>query len=80
MPNEVESGDLVLVAANGRVFYARVLGRERFGRFRLAPLDPSVRTLSAKLSDITDHWSHAGDPRPGRPGRSQASFDHLLDR
>jgi hypothetical protein len=43
-------------------------------------LDPSVRTLSAKLSDITDHWSHCGDPRPARPARSQASFDHLLDR
>jgi hypothetical protein len=76
----VESGDLVLVTANGRVFYARVLGCESFGRFRLAPLDPSVRTLSAKLSDITDHWSHCGDPRPARPDRAQASFDHLVDR
>jgi hypothetical protein len=45
MPTDVESGDLVLVTANGRVFYARVLGCESFGRFRLAPLDPSVRTL-----------------------------------
>ena len=72
MPTDVESGD--------RVFYARVLGREGFGPFRLALLDPPVRTVSAKLSDITDHWSHCGDPRPARRGRSQASFDHLLDR
>jgi hypothetical protein len=80
MPSEVLPGDLVLVAAHGRVFYARVLGRERLGRFRLAPLDPSVRAPSAKLRDITDHWSHRGDPRPARPARTQASFDHLVDR
>jgi hypothetical protein len=35
--------------------YARVLGHETFGRFRLAPLDPSVGITSAKLRDITDH-------------------------
>ena len=80
MPIDVQPGDLVLVAAGGRVFYARVLGHESFGRLRLAPLDPSVRASSAKLSDITDHWAHQGDPRPGRPDRTQASFDHLLDR
>ena len=80
MHTDVQPGDLVLVAAGGRVFYARVLGHESFGRFRLASLDPSVRASSANLSDITDHWAHQGDPRPARPDRAQASFDHLLDR
>ena len=80
MPSDVQPGDLVLVATGGRAFYARILGHESFGRFRLAPLDPSVRASSAKLSDITDHWAHQGDPRPTRADRAQASFDHLLDR
>ncbi len=80
MPSDVQPGDLVRVAANGRVFYARVLGHETFGRFRIAPLDPAVGITSAKLRDITDHWSYAGDPRPTGPDRAQASFDHLLDR
>ncbi len=35
-------GDLVLVAADGRVFYACVLGHETFGRFRVAPAGPRV--------------------------------------
>lgn len=79
MRTDVQPGDLVLVAAAGRVFYARVLGHESFGRFRLAPLDQSVRASSAKLSDITDHWAHQDDPRPAQPDRAPASFDHLLD-
>ena len=80
MPSDVQPGDLVLVAANARLFYARVLGRESFGRYRVAPIDRSVDITSAKLRDITDHWSHQGDPRPTRLDRAQASFDHLLDR
>jgi hypothetical protein len=28
MPSDVQPGDLVLVAAGGRVFYARILGHE----------------------------------------------------
>ncbi len=79
MPSGVQPGDLVLVAANGRAFYARVLGHETFGRFRVAPLDQGVDITSAKLRDITDHWSH-WDPRPAGPDRAQVSFDHLLDR
>jgi hypothetical protein len=79
MPTDVQPGDLVVAAARGRVFYARVLGHESFGRFSLAPLDPSVRASSTKLSDITDHWAHQGDPRAAQPDRAQASFDHLLD-
>ena len=79
MPTDVQPGDLVLVAAGGRVFCARVLGHESFGRFRFAPLDPSVPASSAKLSNITDHWAHQGDPRPARPDRAQASFDHLFE-
>jgi hypothetical protein len=39
-----------------------------------------VRASSAKLSDITDHWAHQGDSRAARPDRTQASFDHVLDR
>ena len=79
MATEVQPGDVVLVAASGRPFYARVLGHESFGRFRLAPLDPSVCASSAKLNDIPDHWVHQGDPRPAGPDRAQASLDHRLD-
>ena len=78
--SDVQPDDVVLVAANGRVFYARVLGHESLGRFRIAPLDPAVGITSAKLREIRDHWARRGDPRPTHPDRAQASFDHLLDR
>jgi hypothetical protein len=70
--------DLVLVSVRGRTFYARVLGSERLGRYAIAPLDPSVRVRSAKLSELRGHWSRQGDPRPSAD-TGQASFDHLLD-
>ena len=80
MASPVQPGDLVLVIAHGRTFYARVLGSERFGRYAISPLDPAIRARSARLAEIQDHWSHQGDPRPAEPNRAQASFDHLLDR
>ena len=80
MPTDLQPDDLVLAAAGGHACSTRtVLGHEGFGRLRVAPLDPSVRASSAKLSDITGHWAHQGDPRPVRPDRSQVSFDHLVD-
>lgn len=69
----------MLVSSHGRTFYARVLGVERVGRFSIAPLDPTVRARSARLSDLRGHWARQGDPRPA-PDNTQASFDHLLDR
>jgi hypothetical protein len=76
----VQPDDVVLVSARGRVFYARVLGAERLGRFAIAPLDPSVRVRSARLDELRGHWSNQGDPRPAAADGTQASFDHLLDR
>ena len=74
----IEPGDLVLISQHGRVFHARVQGAELAGRYRTLPLDPAVRSRSATLAEIVDHWAHAGDPRPARD-RAQASFEHLLD-
>lgn len=70
----------MLVSVRGHVFYARVLGAERLGRFAIAPLDPAVRTRSVRLSELRGHWAHQGDPRPEATNAQQASFDHLLDR
>lgn len=72
--------DLVLVSVRGRTFYARVVGVEHLGRFAIAPLDPAVRTRSARLADLRNHWVQQGDPRPAAIDATQASFDHLLDR
>ena len=80
MPSPVQPGDLVLVSTHGRAFYARVIGNERLGRYAITPLDPTIRSRSVRLSEIQDHWSHQGDPRPATPDGAQASFDHLLDR
>jgi hypothetical protein len=73
--------DLVLVVRKGLTFHARVLGAETMGRYRIAPLDSAIRARSAKLTEVGDHRTHQGDPRPaGGPDRAQASFDHLVDR
>lgn len=69
----------MLVMANGRTFYARVLGVEHLGRFAIAPLDPTVRIRSARLADLRGHWARQGDPRPASTDATQASFEHLLD-
>jgi hypothetical protein len=77
--NRIERDDVVLVSSRGRTFYARVLGAERLGRFSLAPLDPTVRVRSARLSELRGHWANQGDPRPATVDGTPASFDHLLD-
>jgi hypothetical protein len=79
VPSEVQPNDLVLVLANGRTFYARVLGTERLGRFGIRALDPTIKVRSARLADLRGHWSHRGDPRPATPDIAQATFDHLLE-
>ena len=79
MPSEVQPTDLVLVQSRGRVFYARVLGMERFGPLSITALDPAIKVRTARLADLREHWSHQGDPRPATPDGVQATFDHLLD-
>jgi len=66
----IAPGDLVLVDRGGRVFYARVLGRERGGHLTIEPLDRQVRARSAPVR-VVDHWAPAsGRPRPV-PGQLQ---------
>lgn len=75
----IEREDLVLISHGGRLFHARVLGRELGGRYRIEPLDRRVRDRSAALVEIAGHWACQGDPRP-RSASGQQSFDHLLGR
>lgn len=66
----IAPGDLVLVSAGGRVFHARVLGRERAGRLAVAPLEARVRDRGALVHDVVEHWAHVGGrprPAPGQP-------------
>jgi hypothetical protein len=76
----IEPEDLVLVSQRGRVFYARVLGVEQYGRLTIAPLERAVRARSARLDELRGHWARQGDPRPGAADARQGSFADLLDR
>jgi hypothetical protein len=65
----IAPGDLVLVSRAGRLFHARVRGRERAGRLTIEPLDRSVRDRSAPARDVVDHWAHTSGRTQPAPGQ-----------
>ena len=76
--DEIAPGDVVRVAAGGRMFHAIVRGRV-IGGLEVDPIERGVTTRRVKSRDVVEHWARAGRRRSGHDPE-QRSFDDLLDR
>ena len=77
-PDEIAPGDVVRIAAGGRMFHAVVRGRV-LGGLEVDPIERGVSTRRVKARDVVEHWARAGRRRRSQDPE-QRSFDDLLDR
>jgi hypothetical protein len=77
-PDEIAPGDVVRIAAGGRMFHAVVRGR-MLGGLEVDPIERGVVSRRVKAGDVVEHWARAGRRR-GSQDPEQRSFDDLLDR
>jgi hypothetical protein len=77
-PDAIAPGDVVRIAAGGRMFHGIVRGRV-LGGLEVDPIERGVVARRVKARDIVEHWSRAGRRR-GAEDSAQRSFDDLLDR
>jgi hypothetical protein len=76
--DDIAPGDVVRIAAGGRMFHGIVRGRV-LGGLEVDPIERGVVTRRVKLRDIVEHWSRVR-PSRGSGDSGQRSFDDLLDR
>ncbi len=76
--DDIAPGDVVRIAAGGRMFHAVVRGRV-LGGLEVDPIERGIAGRRVKTRDVVEHWSRAGR-RPGSRDPEQRSFDDLLDR
>lgn len=79
MPGLIHPGDVVLVSRNGRLFHARVRGRDASGGYSIEPIERGVSYRHAAAREIVDHWAHTREARPGRPAPGQLPLDAAFD-
>jgi len=77
-PDAIAPGDVVRIAAGGRMFHGIVRGRV-LGGLEVDPIERGIVTRRVKARDIVEHWSRAGRRRDAQD-TGQRSFDDLLDR
>jgi hypothetical protein len=75
----INPGDLVLVSRSGRLFHARVRGRDASGGYAIEPIERGVRNRRAAAGEIVDHWAHTREARPDRPAPGQLALEPALD-
>jgi hypothetical protein len=75
----INPGDLVLVSRSGRLFHARVRGRDASGGYAIEPIERGVRNRHAAAREIVDHWAHTREARPDRPAPGQLALEAALD-
>jgi hypothetical protein len=79
MAGLINPGDLVLVSRNGRLFHARVRGRDASGGYAIEPIERGISYRHAAAREIVDHWAHTREARPERPAPGQLPLDAVLD-
>ncbi|HEX3873546.1 MAG TPA: hypothetical protein VHW26_05335 [Solirubrobacteraceae bacterium] len=75
----IHPGDVVLVSRNGRLFHARVRGRDAAGGYAIAPIERGVTYRHAAAREVVDHWAHTPDAGFDRPAPGQLPLDAVLD-
>ncbi len=72
-------GDIVLVSRNGRLFHARVRGRDAAGGYAIEPIERGINYRRAAAREIVDHWAHTREARPEPVAPGQLPLDAALD-
>jgi hypothetical protein len=75
----INPGDVVLVSRKGRLFHAKVKGRDATGGFAVEPIERNISYRHAAPREIVDHWAHTAEARPPGPPDGQLRLDPLFD-